>query len=246
MLNADILDSFVSFNFQGRAPKTLDDAVHDVDILNFINLNNLNMEALNGEDAEGIYCALGLIKTAVVKHAHDPRAENAVNVVAGTLQPGHEPPIKRAYDAWLGSQSLSELYDAGEILIAGVRASGLKINALFFYDYVVFKIAKFKCVGHGMSDFTWFFIISQMSGLKHSDGMKGPTAGEIKNIRDEAGLTQKQAAELLYVDIRTWQKWEYGERAMSPANFELFLIKALSPRARARLRLSQMELSRNS
>lgn len=236
MLTSDILNSFVSFNFQGRAPETLDDAMQDLDIANFI---NLNVETPNGEDAEGIYCALGLIKTAVVKHVHDPHAENVVNVVAGTLEPGHESSVKRAYDAWLGAQSLSDLYDAGEVLIAGVRASRLKINALFFYDYVIFKTAAFKTLGHGMSDFTWFFIISQMSGLKYSDGMKGPTADEIKKIRDEAGLTQKQAADLLYVDIRTWQKWEYGERAMSPANFELFLIKGLSPRARAHLRLSQ-------
>lgn len=243
MLNAEILTDFVSIKFQGGAPKTLDDAMCDFDIVNFI---NVRIENPNDNDIDVLYCALGLIKTAVIKHVHDPHAENVVNVIAGTLRPEQKSTTSRALEAWLGAQNLSEFYEAGVLLIAGVRASGLKINAMVLYDYVVFKKAAFKCIGHHMTDFLGFFNISQLSGLKNLDGMRGPTAEVIKNIRDEAGLTQKQASELLYVDIRTWQKWEYGERTMSPANFELFLRKALSPRARARWEHSQMELSRNS
>jgi DNA (cytosine-5)-methyltransferase 1 len=48
---------------------------------------------------------------------------------------------------------------------------------------------------------------------------------EIKKARQQAGLTQQQAGNLLNVHIRTWQKWEYGERKMSPAMWELFRIK---------------------
>jgi len=48
---------------------------------------------------------------------------------------------------------------------------------------------------------------------------------EIKKARSAAGLTQQQAGNLLNVNIRTWQKWEYGERRMSQAMWELFRIK---------------------
>ena len=52
-----------------------------------------------------------------------------------------------------------------------------------------------------------------------------PKQQEIKKARKAAGLTQKQAGELLSVGVRTWQRWEYGERKMSTAMLELFLIK---------------------
>lgn len=52
-----------------------------------------------------------------------------------------------------------------------------------------------------------------------------PTQQEIKKARQAAGLTQQQAGELLSVGVRTWQRWEYGERKMSPAMWELFRIK---------------------
>jgi len=52
-----------------------------------------------------------------------------------------------------------------------------------------------------------------------------PKPDEIKKARQAAGLTQQQAGELLSVGVRTWQRWEYGERKMSPALWELFRIK---------------------
>jgi DNA (cytosine-5)-methyltransferase 1 len=55
--------------------------------------------------------------------------------------------------------------------------------------------------------------------------MNKPTPQQIKQARKEAGLTQKQAGELVHVEVRTWQKWEYGERPMSAAVWELFNLK---------------------
>lgn len=46
--------------------------------------------------------------------------------------------------------------------------------------------------------------------------------------RVAAGLSQKQAAELVYASARAWQNWESesgSNRAMHPAIFELFLVK---------------------
>lgn len=48
---------------------------------------------------------------------------------------------------------------------------------------------------------------------------------KIKQARIDAGLTQSQAAELIYKNIRTWQQWEKGDREMDAAFFELFKIK---------------------
>lgn len=56
--------------------------------------------------------------------------------------------------------------------------------------------------------------------------MTSPTPSVIREARAAAGLTQTRAAELIYCTLRGWQDWEGGRRAMHPAFFELFLLKA--------------------
>jgi len=51
-----------------------------------------------------------------------------------------------------------------------------------------------------------------------------PTANQIKKDRQSAGLTQTQAAGLVGVALRTWQHWEFGDRAMPESAWRLFLI----------------------
>ncbi|AXM15598.1 XRE family transcriptional regulator [Xanthomonas oryzae pv. oryzae] len=48
---------------------------------------------------------------------------------------------------------------------------------------------------------------------------------EISRARGAAGLTQTEAAALVHSNIRSWQKWELGERRMHPAFWELFRLK---------------------
>lgn len=55
--------------------------------------------------------------------------------------------------------------------------------------------------------------------------MELPTADEIKRIRAELRLTQKVAAQLIYMSLNGWQKYEDGTRKISPAAWELFQIK---------------------
>lgn len=57
-------------------------------------------------------------------------------------------------------------------------------------------------------------------------GAVTPTPVEVKAARLAAGLTQTQAAALVYKTLSGWQRWEQGERDMDPALWELFLIKA--------------------
>ncbi|MGR2681502.1 hypothetical protein [Chromobacterium haemolyticum] len=57
-----------------------------------------------------------------------------------------------------------------------------------------------------------------------------PTVEEIKAARAEAGLTQQQAAELLYTTLSAWTTWESQPestryRQMPAMAWELFLNK---------------------
>jgi len=55
--------------------------------------------------------------------------------------------------------------------------------------------------------------------------LEQPTPEQIKQARYTAGKTLTQAAEIVHVNLRTWQKWERAERAMSLTAWELFLLK---------------------
>lgn len=55
-----------------------------------------------------------------------------------------------------------------------------------------------------------------------------PTPENIKLARKAAGLTQSQAAAIIYRTKRNWQQWEGGERRMDLALWELFGIKTTS------------------
>lgn len=52
-----------------------------------------------------------------------------------------------------------------------------------------------------------------------------PSAEEVRQVREAAGLTQTAAANLVYRSMRNWQQWERAERQMDPALWELFNLK---------------------
>lgn len=60
---------------------------------------------------------------------------------------------------------------------------------------------------------------------------RNPSPAEVRADREAAGLTQAQAAALVYASLRNWQQWEQSEgassaRRMHPAIWELFRVKA--------------------
>jgi len=55
--------------------------------------------------------------------------------------------------------------------------------------------------------------------------MNSPTTEQIKTARKKAELTQQKAADLVYVHLNSWQKYESGDVKIPLAFFELFLIK---------------------
>ena len=60
-------------------------------------------------------------------------------------------------------------------------------------------------------------------GPKGPQSNPGPT--EIRAAREAAGLTQTQAASLVFSGLRAWQQWEAGDRRMPPSTWALFGIK---------------------
>jgi DNA (cytosine-5)-methyltransferase 1 len=56
-----------------------------------------------------------------------------------------------------------------------------------------------------------------------------PAPGAIRQRREQAGLTQAQAAAQVGVHVRSWQKWELGERTMPQPAWRLFLLMTGSP-----------------
>lgn len=60
-------------------------------------------------------------------------------------------------------------------------------------------------------------------------GQRGPAStplpADIRAARESAGMTQAQAATLIYSTMRAWQEWEAGNRRMHPGLWELFRLK---------------------
>ena len=52
-----------------------------------------------------------------------------------------------------------------------------------------------------------------------------PSPELIKSKRNEVGLTQTQAAKLVYRTVQNWQQWESGTRKIDLAAWELFNLK---------------------
>ena len=59
--------------------------------------------------------------------------------------------------------------------------------------------------------------------------MTTESAAEARAARKKAGLTQQQSADLIGVNIRSWQRWESGEHEMPLGLLEAFLLLSKEP-----------------
>ena len=55
--------------------------------------------------------------------------------------------------------------------------------------------------------------------------MKNPEPHVIRSARAASGLTQAEAAQMVFVSLVTWARWEAGTCPMPRGLFDLFLIK---------------------
>lgn len=60
---------------------------------------------------------------------------------------------------------------------------------------------------------------------KPSGPPPNPSPAEIRAAREAAGLSQTEAASLIYAGLRGWQEWEAGNRKMHPGLWKLFRIE---------------------
>lgn len=58
-----------------------------------------------------------------------------------------------------------------------------------------------------------------------SSPARNPAPQEVKDARGEAELTQSQAADLVFVTLNAWQRWEAGDSRMPPAAWWLFRLR---------------------
>lgn len=59
-----------------------------------------------------------------------------------------------------------------------------------------------------------------------------PTPRDVRAARELAGLSQKQAAELMQTTIGTWIQWETSKRQMHQRTYELFVLLTQCSEAR--------------
>lgn len=69
-----------------------------------------------------------------------------------------------------------------------------------------------------------------MVQAKRSASTRKSVIDMISRIREKAGLSQSQFADLLGVSVRTLQDWEQGRRAPSGAARMLLLVAAKRPK----------------
>lgn len=61
-----------------------------------------------------------------------------------------------------------------------------------------------------------------------------PTPDEMKQLREAAGLTQEQAAALIWYGADQWAAWESGEKRMHPCAWWAFQQRLKEPGHAAR------------
>lgn len=226
MLDTEILMAFaVSLENENRyhkPPKTLELAMFDEEINNFLIKHDVQ---LSPQDLLKSQCALGLISVAIKLGAHEIGGHTIASAI-GKLTKKYKIGFYR-FQRWLKSDELFKFYDSAVELIKFISVHKLKINALTIIDDVYMKQSQIDGDDYSKKTVDRFFVrecIYQSQVFPFDENRITPKM--ILSCRQEAGLTQKQAANIVYVDERTWQRWESGTREMSKGNFELFLIKA--------------------
>lgn len=227
MLSNDLLLKFSRLKFEERAKKTLQLAFFDYDIVSFLNNNQIELPPIERITA---FCALGLIKFALQSDVHI-LGEQTLSSAIGKYQNNNKNLYKNKstgfirFENWLKSDSIFEFYDKSIVMIRLLKVKKLKINALTLVDSVYLK----QQMLDGLNSFVHpldRFPVRECMNLQVSFPWFGEITPElILKCRNVANLTQKECADLVYVDERTWQRWESGERRMARNIFELFLIK---------------------
>ncbi|OCF98776.1 transcriptional regulator [Gilliamella sp. wkB308] len=232
LIDDDVLKKFCSINFTQKKPKTIDDAQADSDIVNFLLSNGIDSGSNN---FVYLSCLLGLVKYAIIKNINDTNSYG-VGYAVGTIFMANRAVGNHARNR------LNELFNAkrhGDIfkiysnyvgVIEAIAYANKKINLSYFCDEISLMCRELTDPPPFHTIWDWGFHIGLEFNIGTSEYTDGAAARhiaaeEVKSVREDFGLTQKQCADMVYVDVRTWQKWELGERKMNRAVYQLFCLK---------------------
>lgn len=228
MLSNDLLLEFSRLEFKERAKRTLQLAFFDYDIVSFLNNNQIELPPT---ERITVFCALGLIKFALQSGVHI-LGEQTLSSAIGKYNINNKELYKNKYsigfirfENWLKSDSIFEFYEKSIEMIRILKVKMLKINALTLIDSVYLKQQMLDGLNSFVHPLDRFPVRECMNRQVSFPWFGEITPELILKCRNVANLTQKECADLVYVDERTWQRWEYGERKMARNIFELFLIK---------------------
>lgn len=222
MINYELLIEFTKTKFleKLRAPKNLELALINSDITNFLNKNNIVGDSI--VDNLKIACILGLIKHCLVLDIHElgeKTMASAFGIANARYNIG-----KGRFENWVKSDSLFSFYENTLPILKMIQMNKLKINALTIVDDVMMLQSHIDGDDFDKKPFDRFAVRESMYSVWSIDE-KIITPKMVLSARTTANLTQKEAAALVYVDERSWQRWESGDRKMNRNVYELFLIK---------------------
>lgn len=224
MMNNELLIKFTRTNSRNlvRAPKSLEEALMDNDILNFLNKNGITFETqIDGLKAA---CILGLIKNCLQLDIHI-LGEKTIAGAFGIINDRTNIGFYR-FDRWVKSDTLFSFYENTIQLLKTIRNNKLKINALTIADDVMMLQSSVDGEDYDKKPLDRFAVREAMLREQtFSFDEKTITPEMVIAARNNANLTQKESAALVYVEERTWQHWEAGTRKMGKNVYELFLIK---------------------
>lgn len=223
MLSNEILTNFVSMrqsNVNFKASKTLEEVLLDDDINKFLIKNGVKLSLKDEFTAK---CILGLIDVAIRYNVHMQNGQTIASAT-GYVSNKYKIGVIR-FNNWLKANNLFEFYKITVELIMFIKTHNLKINALTIVDDVCMKQSQID----GEDDKKPFDRFAVREAVYHTQTYpfdeKEIRPEMVLKARKEAKLTQKEASILVYVDERTWQRWESGDRKMHKSIYELFLIK---------------------
>lgn len=222
MLDVNLLMQFGKHQTYTRAPETLEEALIDPDVLDFLNQNNITFTP--PIDGLQIACVLGLIKYCLFLDIHIIGGRTLADALG--IANNHSSMGFGRYERWLRSETLFEFYENTIPVLKMIKLHKLKINALTIVHDIVFKSSQLRGEDHNKTPFNRFAV--RQAVLFNQDLSfieKNITPEMVIEARKIADLTQKQSATLVYVDERTWQRWESGDRNMPRGLFKLYLME---------------------
>lgn len=153
------LKKILEIKFDHHIPLTLNDAMHDSDVVMSI-IKFSNLKPVPKEEYIITACALGLIKYVLKKSIHEENA-NQMAFVIGNVASGNKI-VNRRFQDWVSAKSLDIFYSKSIELLMKIKLNGGKIDALTIFDNVVDKYIQINKLDHDIVGFKRFQFVQSL------------------------------------------------------------------------------------